>query len=311
VPACSLLTLSLPGGGRLISASLLRACVPSLAVPWAPLVSPVDHSLARFFCYVGPAYRNCLPPNHLRSPLWMRPRPCVSRPRPHAPEPFLEPAHTHLPSPAQWCPQPSTLTLSLALRAHEARRGLSPILWPPLSFCRAPCLDELHPFASNVGHLLVRPQHLWFTRSTLIGFLTLQPQLRRRRPEVSPRPYRCSSSLESPPEVSNFPMPLIPRVLPCHSCNCSLERACSVVGPLRRGLHPLVPLRWCCAYVSVRRVTRSALEPFPNALDPSRGRALASGETSPRRRAVTPRVDQPPGPCLPIGSRTFIQDRAA
>jgi hypothetical protein len=157
MPACSLLTLSLPGGGRLVSASLLRARVPSLAVPQDPLVSPADHSLARSLYYVGPAYRNRLPPNRLRSPLWTRPRPCVSRPRPHAPEPFLEPTHTHLPSPAQLCPQPSTLTLSLALRAHEARRGPSPILWPPLSFCRAPCLGELRPFASNVGHLLVCP----------------------------------------------------------------------------------------------------------------------------------------------------------
>jgi hypothetical protein len=38
----------------------------------------------------------------------------------HAPraKPFLEPAHTHSPSPAQLCPQSSTLALSLALRVR-------------------------------------------------------------------------------------------------------------------------------------------------------------------------------------------------
>jgi hypothetical protein len=72
-----------------------------------------------------------------------------------------------------------------------------------------------------MGHLLVRPQHLWFVRSALIGFLTLQPELRRRQPEVSLRPRRCSSTLESPPEVSNSPTPLIPRVAVC----CPVIRA--------------------------------------------------------------------------------------
>jgi hypothetical protein len=40
-------------------------------------------------------------------------------------------------------------------------------------------------------------------------------------------------------------------------------------------------------------------EPFPCALDLRRGGALASGETSPRRRAAPPRVGQPPSPSPP------------
>jgi hypothetical protein len=56
---------------------------------------------------------------------------------------------------------------------------------------------------------------------------------------------------------------------------------CAVVRLLHRGPHPLVHLRWCRAHGRVRRVTPSSPEPFPSALDPRRGRALASGETSP------------------------------
>jgi hypothetical protein len=193
--------------------ALLPVRSPALSVPWAPPVGTV-------------------PPNQSRSPLWTHPRPRVSRPRPHAPEPFLEPAHTHSPSSAQLRPQPSTLALSLSTRAHEARRGLPPILWPPLSFCDVCCLSELRPFASNVGHLLVRPQHLWFARSVLTSFLTLQSELHHRRPEVSLRPRRCSGTPESAPNVRNSPTPLILRVLPCHSRICLPERVCTVVGLL-------------------------------------------------------------------------------
>jgi hypothetical protein len=58
------------------------------------------------------------PPNRPRSPPWTRPRPRDFWPRPHAPEPFLDPALVHSPSPAQLRPQSSTLALFLALRAR-------------------------------------------------------------------------------------------------------------------------------------------------------------------------------------------------
>jgi hypothetical protein len=105
--------------GRPVNAGSLRTCAPAPSVPWAPLISLVVRSLACSLCFVGSACRNHPPPpNHSRSLPWTCPRPHVSRPRPHAPEPFLEPAHTQSPSPTQLRPQPSTLALSLALRAR-------------------------------------------------------------------------------------------------------------------------------------------------------------------------------------------------
>jgi hypothetical protein len=112
-----------------------------------------------------------------------------------------------------------------------------------LSFCRAHCLGELRPFASNVGHLLFRPKLLWFALFALTGLFTWQLELRRRRPEASLRPRYCSSAPESPLEVNNSPTPLFPRVLPCLSHNCSLEWVYAAVGRLRRGLRSLVPPR--------------------------------------------------------------------
>jgi hypothetical protein len=69
---------------------------------------------------------------------------------------------------------------------------------------------------------------------------------------------------------------------------------CATVGALHRGLCPLVPLRWCHAHGRVRRVTPSSPEPFPSALDPCRGRALASDEPPPRNPAATPWEAQQP-----------------
>jgi hypothetical protein len=134
-------------------------------------------------------------------------------------EPFLDPAHTHSPFPAQLRTQPSTLALSLALRARPgssaaAHRGPPLVLQSPLSLCRACCLGEFCLFVSSSRHPSVCLQPLWFARSTLTGILLVQPKPRHRRPEASLRPHRCSSAPESPLEVSNPPMHLFPQLLP-------------------------------------------------------------------------------------------------
>jgi hypothetical protein len=89
-------------------------------------------------------------------------------------------------------------------------------------------------------------------------------------------------------------MPLFPRLSPCPSRDCSPEQVRAAVELLCRGLRSLVPPLWRCAHGRVCRVTLSAPESFPSTLDLRRGRALASGETLPRRRATPPRLDQPP-----------------
>jgi hypothetical protein len=129
---------------------------------------------------------------------------------------------------------PRPLSLALCMR-REARRGPPPVLWPSLSLCRTRCLSELRKFASNVGHLTVCPQPFRFVRYALTDVLLVQPKPRRRRPEASLCPYRCSSAPESPLEDSN-PHALISRLLLCHPRNCSPEQVCTAIGPLRRGL---------------------------------------------------------------------------
>jgi hypothetical protein len=130
-------------------------------------------------------------------------------------------------------------------------------------------------------HPMVWPQSLYFPRFALTGLLTAQPSFCRRRPRSSRCPRRCSSALEPSLEVTNPPMPLISRFLPCCPRNRSPKSMCAAIGLLRCGPCPLVPLRRCHAHGRVRRVTLNSLEPFPRALDPRHGRALASGETLP------------------------------
>jgi hypothetical protein len=102
-----------------------------------PVRSPAP-SLTRGACLSDP-----YPLNRPHSPSWTRPQPRDFWPRPHAPEPFLDPALTHSPSPAQLRPEPTTLALSLALctrpgSSAAARRGVAPIMWSPSSPRRAP-----------------------------------------------------------------------------------------------------------------------------------------------------------------------------
>jgi hypothetical protein len=213
--------ISLSRGPR--SSARLPIRSPALSVPWAPPVRALRHGRTHDRAFPGHA--------PTRPSLFWSPH-TLTRPPP------LSCALSRAPSPS----------LSLCARVREARCGLPPVLWPPLSFCRAHCLGELRPFASNVGHLLVRPKLLWFVLSALTGLFTWQLELRRCRPEASLRPRRCSSAPESPLEVNNSPTPLFPRVLSCLSHNCSLEWVYAAVGRLRRGLRSLVPPRRYRAY---------------------------------------------------------------
>jgi hypothetical protein len=249
------------------------------------LVSATSRALSPSRCPVGPTYRRRFPPrtrafsrcpmgpNHqpgcpFACPLSLFHGPRLSVPprtahalrrgrahdrafpghAPTRPSLFWSPPSLTRPPPLsctlRQAPSPS---LSLCAHAREARCGPPPVLWLPLSFYRAHCLGELRPFACNMGHLLVRPQPLWFALSALTGFFTWQTELCRHRPEASLRPCRCSSAPESPLKVNNSPTPLFPRVFPCLSRNCPPEWVCAAVGPLHRELSPLVPPRRCRA----------------------------------------------------------------
>ena len=83
-----------------------------------------------------------------------------------------------------------------------------------MSFYRARCLDKLRLFASNVGHLPVFHQPLWFARSALTGVLPVQSELCQSRPEASLRLRCCSGAPVFSLEVSNLPAPLFLCLLP-------------------------------------------------------------------------------------------------
>jgi hypothetical protein len=92
----------------------------------------------------------------------------------------------------------------------------------------------------------------------------VQPELRRHQPKASLRSRRCSSAPESPLEVRKLSMPLISRLLPCCSRNHSPKLSCAAVGLLRRGPHPLVPLRRCCAHIESAVSPRARQCPRPS-----------------------------------------------
>jgi hypothetical protein len=148
------------------------------------------------------------------------------------PSPFLEPAPTHSrPSLSCALSRTPSLSLTLALRAHPWSSAV--IRCPFHGRCRASAT-----FVASVS-----PQPLFFARSALTGFFTLQPELRRHRPKASLRPCHCSRAPESPLEVSKLPTPLISHALPCRPRNCSSEQVCTTAMPPHR-----TPPLWCpCA----------------------------------------------------------------
>jgi hypothetical protein len=172
----------------------------------------------------------------------------VSRPLPHAPNLLLS-QHPLAHSPrlvALFCRPPGTPLSHCAC----TRGALS-----SSSSCRVHCPDELCLLASNTRHPLVCPQPLYFHLVMLTRLLVVQPCLRRRRPRFLLHPRHCSSTPEPSLEVTDLPVPLIPRFLPCCPHNRLPELMCAAVGPLCRDR-----ALWCI-YVGVVPTAEPAVSP--------------------------------------------------
>jgi hypothetical protein len=196
-------------GGPGLSAPT-RPHVLSLAVPWdLPVSADRPFALVPSLCPVDPT---CQPPPPVTNlpptpPPWMatstQSLATSARPRPFRARTLL--AHF----PLLIC----ALSRALLPCAHlgtsaAAHRSPSFVLRPPSSPRRARCLGEFCLAMSNSGHPSIRPQSLWFARSALTGVLSVQPELRHRRPEASLHLRHCSGTPVFPLEVSNLPAPL-------------------------------------------------------------------------------------------------------
>jgi hypothetical protein len=262
----------------------------SLSVPWASRVSAERPFARRSLCSVCPACRK-RPPNRPRSPPWMRPSlfwspPTLTRPPP------LSYAPSRAPSPS--------LSLSRSVRASWSSPWSTACSMAAVEFLPRPLPRWAPPLRQHCGTSSGLPQPLWFARSALTSFLTLQPEPHHRRPKISLRPCRCSGALESPLEVINPSCPYFPV-------------CCSVVRVIARwsksapslGSSTAIYALWCPRAV-VMPMVESIVSPWvhlslsPSTLDLRRGRALASSETSLRRRAPPLRLDQPPCSHLPL-----------
>jgi hypothetical protein len=206
----------------------------------------------------------------------------------------LEPALTR--SIALPCRPPRT-SLSHCARTRGASSSSVPRLSSSSYLVRCP--GEHRLLANNTRHPLVCPQPFYFPLFAITGLLITQSCIHRHRPRPSRCPRQFSNAPESSLEVTNPPMPLIPHLLFCCPLNRSPELMCATVGSLHRGPFPLVSLHRCRAHSRVRHVTPSSPDPFPSALDPRRGRALASGKTPLWSRAVSPWVAQQPSTSSP------------
>jgi hypothetical protein len=144
----------------------------------------------------------------------------------------------------------------------------------------------------------------------LTSFLTLQPELQRRRPKVSLRPRRCSSALESPLEVSN------PHALISSFVALSFARLLFGASRCRRWATPPrstpsgAPTPVSCLWLSppCRSECARAFPQYPRPSQWSCPRLLRDlvvemGGTAAIRPATLP--------ALAVRSRAFIRDRAA
>jgi hypothetical protein len=191
-PARSLSPLAPPLAarwGRPVGAGSLRARALALSVPWSPLVSAETRSLARSLSdswgpSVGPFLSEPPALPSVDVPTSAR---FLATP-PHA-RAFSGPRPRSLALPRSVCPQPSTLALSLALRARPgssaaARRGLAPVLQSPSSHRRVRCLGKICLIDCNPGRSSVR--------TSPSGSLGL------RSPELSSRSQRAATVNPSP-----------------------------------------------------------------------------------------------------------------
>jgi hypothetical protein len=140
------------------------ACVRSFSLPHGP--HPSVPSASQPLAHVPPP--------------WTRPRPRVLRPPLHALA-SLDPVPRSPTTPTHLRPQPSSLAPSLALcmRPAELRRrspGTAAVLRLFLRPRHDRCPGEFCLTDSSSGHPSVRPQPLWFARSTLTGVFPMQPE---------------------------------------------------------------------------------------------------------------------------------------
>jgi hypothetical protein len=160
-----------PVGATLSSPSLPLSLShgPTLSAPLLSVAPALSLSLSR-----RPHLSAVLNLPPTISPLWMRPRPRVLRPRlsPRAPfEPRALLAHL----PSSICALCPALSPSLSLCPREprtsttARRRPPPVPWPPLRPCPIQCHGKLRLAVSYSGHPSVCPLPLWSVRSALTG----------------------------------------------------------------------------------------------------------------------------------------------
>jgi hypothetical protein len=168
----------------------------------------------------------------------------------------------------------------LCARAREACRGPPPVLWPPLSFGCAcsPATWNTSWFAPSP---LVCPIHAHLLLHLAAGAtppstrgLPASPSLLKRS-RVSTQGEQLPHALNSPCVALSFAQLLV---------GLGLRRRWAAppwTAPSR------APALVSCLWLSPSCHPECA-RAFPSAIDLRRGRALASDETSPRRRAVPP-----------------------
>jgi hypothetical protein len=113
-------------------------------------------------------------------------------------------------------------------------------------------------------------------------------------------------------EVSNLPVPLIwSSPLYCLH-DCLPENSSAAVSPLRRGLHPLVPLRQREGHDRVRQIARITPRPVPKPREPRRGRSARLRRTLAARPSGATAFRSSPQPLdlgrpVEIGRFRFLQ----
>jgi hypothetical protein len=172
-------------------------------------------------------------------------------------------------------PQSNPLAPSITLRTRPDKlRRCSPktvgIPRPPLSPRRVRGLGKHHCITRNSGHPSVCLFPPWFARSALTEALLAQLEPAAINPRLHRTPPSPSAS-EFALEVSNLLVTLIRPLLSFCSRNSLPELIRTAVSPAHRVPRSLVLLRWRGAHGRVRQIALSALELFPEPLEPHRG----------------------------------------
>jgi hypothetical protein len=182
-----------------------------------------------------------------------------------APEPFSA-AHAHSLTPlAQLRPQPSTLALTLALRARpwNSAEGSPPFCGRRRASVAFVALVSFPPSLATRDTSRLAPAILICPVRAHRHF-PYAAEARRRRPEPSLHPRRCPDAPEFPLEVSNLLVPLFLLLSPWFSRDCLSEPRFAPSGALAPVLCPRLspPCRPKCARV-LPQPPRALLWPCP------------------------------------------------